>query len=114
MALTRGPKASGASSASGSMSCSAEDSCATRYLASAHQGLQLVVLEVAVEGGLGDLGLLLLVTDPREQADLLQGQLARPQRLQDVGVDASQSLQPLDVELGVAESRGDGLGRHLG
>ncbi len=76
-------------------------------------GAQLIILEVAVECGLGDLGLLLLVGQTSEQADLLQRQLALPQRLQHRRMDGGQGLQALDFQLSVAERGRDRLGVHL-
>ncbi len=75
---------------------------------------QLVILEIAVQGGLGDLGLLLLVRQAREQADLLESQPALAQRLQHGGVDRREGLKPLDLQFRVAEGCGDGLGIHPG
>ncbi len=74
---------------------------------------ELIVLEVAVQGGLGDVALLLLVGDPGQLAGVLQVDLALTQRLQRLGVKPSQRRQTPDLQLVVAERAGDCARVHL-
>ncbi len=67
-----------------------------------------------VEGRLGQLGLVGLVGQPRELPDLAQGQFALPERFQHLGMDLSQGFQALDLQLVIAQRRGDGGGVHPG
>lgn len=78
------------------------------------QGLvQLIFVEVALEGAGGEFTLGLAVRQPREQAHLLQREIALPIGLQHVAVHVRQSLQAFDLELVVAQGAGDGGGVHL-
>ena len=75
---------------------------------------QLIVLEMAIEGGLGDFRLLRLVGQAGEQAHLLEGQPALTQGFQDGRMDGREGLQALDLQLGIPQGGGDRPGLHLG
>ena len=76
-------------------------------------GGKLIVLQIAIEGSLGDVSLLVRIGDPGQLTGLLQGDFAQTQGLQRLCVQPGQGRQALDLQFVIAERAGDGGGVHL-